>query len=58
MSEQQMRYEIHDKEMLAVMEGLDEWRHLLIGLQKTPFIVVTDYRALEYFTTKRLLNAR
>ena len=53
-----MRYEIYDKEMLVVIEGLDEWRYLLIGLQKTPFIVITDHRALKYFTTKRLLNAR
>ena len=55
---QQMRYEIHDKEMLAVMRGLREWRGLLIGLQKTPFTAVTDHRALEYFTTKKLLNQR
>jgi len=52
-----MRYTI--KEMLAVMRGLREWRGLLIGLQKTPFVAdVTDHRALEYFTTKKLLNQR
>jgi len=58
MSPEEMRYEIHDKEMLAVMRGLTEWRPLLIGLQNTPFLAVTDHRALEYFATKRLLNPR
>ena len=58
MSTPEMRYEIHDKEMLAVMRGLSEWRSLLIGLQTTPFTIVTDHRALEFFMTKRLLNAR
>ena len=58
MNPEEMRYEIHDKEMLAVMRGLAEWRPLLIGLQNTPFLAITDHRALEYFTTKRLLNPR
>ena len=58
MNPEEMRYEIHDKEMLAVMRGLAEWRPLLIGLQNTPFLAITDHRTLEYFTTKRLLNPR
>ena len=58
MNPEEMRYEIHDKEMLAIMRGLAEWRPLLIGLQNTPFLAITDHRALEYFTTKRLLNPR
>ena len=37
-------YEIHDKEMLAVMRGLSEWRGYLVGLQTTPFIIVTDHK--------------
>jgi hypothetical protein len=57
MNPEEMRYEIHDKEMLAVICGLAEWRHFLIGLQ-VPFLAITDHRALEYFTTKRLLNPR
>ena len=59
MSAAQMNYDIHDKEMLAVIQGLSEWRHQLIGLQTTtPFRAVTDHRALEYFTTKRELTPR
>ena len=58
MAPAEMRYEIHDKEMLAVVRGLAEWRPLLIGLQNIPFLAITDHRALEYFSTKRLLNPR
>ena len=58
MATEEMRYEIHDKEMLAVMRGLTEWRPLLISLQNTPFLTITDHQALEYFTTKWLLNPR
>ena len=52
----QINYKIYDKEMLAVMKALEEWWGHLIGLQTTLFTVYTNHRALEYFTTKRLLN--
>jgi transposase InsO family protein len=59
MSSPQMNYDIHDKEMLAVIQGLHEWRAQLIGLQTPePFSVLTDHRALEYFATKRELTPR
>jgi hypothetical protein len=58
MSPEEMRYEIHGKEMLAVVRAMQEWRGMLVGLQNVPFLAVTDHRALEYFTTKRLLNPR
>lgn len=57
MNDAEMRYEIHDKKMLAVIHAVKEWRSMLLGLQK-PFLVITDHRVLEYFSTKRLLNAR
>lgn len=53
----EMNYDIHDKEMLAIVKGLREWRGLLIGVQN-PFLAITDHRALEYFTTKRQLTGR
>jgi hypothetical protein len=53
----QTRYEIHDKEMLAVILGIREWNSELMGLQQ-PATFVTDHRALEYFTTKQRLNSR
>jgi transposase InsO family protein len=53
----QVRYEIHDKEMLALILGTREWKAELIGL-KTSATFVTDHRALEYFMTKQRLNSR
>jgi predicted aspartyl protease len=50
-------YPIHDKELMAVVRGLQCWRSELIGLP-TPFLVITDNQALEYFSKKRLLNMR
>ncbi len=49
-------YEIHDKELLAVILGLKEWRAELISLSN--FLIITDHKALEYFGVKRLLNER
>ena len=51
------RYEIHDKEMLAVVRCMLAWTAELQGLEQ-PFTVFTDHRALEYFSTKRKLNSR
>ena len=31
LNEMERNYEIHDKEMLAVIRGLENWRHLLKG---------------------------
>jgi len=52
----QLHYEIHDKELLAVVQGLQEWRAELISLPT--FLIITDHKALEYFGTKKLLNER
>ena len=52
-------YDIHDKEMLAIVSALAEWRAELEGLQREDrFSILTDHQALEYFMTKRKLNAR
>ena len=45
MTAEEMGYEIHDKEILAIMRGLAEWSPLLISLQYTPFLEITDHRA-------------
>ena len=50
-------YEIYDKELLAVITGLKIWRAELEELPQK-FLIVTDYQALEYFGTKKLLNTR
>ena len=53
----ELNYFIHDKEFLAIVRALEEWKPELLSLQE-PFIVVTDHRALDYFMTKQKLNAR
>ena len=48
-------YEIHDKEMLAIIRALEEWRHYLEGTLHW-FEVWTDHKNLEYFRTSKKLN--
>jgi len=48
-------YEIHDKEMLAIIYALEEWRHFLEGAQH-PVEIWTDHKNLEYFMTAKKLN--
>ena len=57
LNETERNYEIHDKEMLAIIRGLENWRHLLEG---TCFKVEiwTDYKNLEYFMKAQKLNWR
>jgi len=50
-------YEIHDKEMLAIIRGLEAWRHLLEGAQ-TKFEIWMDHKNLEYFMKVQKLNRR
>ena len=40
--------EIHDKEMLAIIQALEEWRHFLEGAQSQVEIWM-DHKNLEYF---------
>jgi hypothetical protein len=48
-------YKIHDKEMLAIIRALEEWRHFLEGA-RLKFEVWTDHKNLEYFRTAQKLN--
>jgi len=50
-------YEIHDKEMLAIICALEEWRHFLEGAWH-PVEIWTDHKNLEYFMTAKKLNRR
>jgi RNase H-like domain found in reverse transcriptase/Reverse transcriptase (RNA-dependent DNA polymerase)/Integrase zinc binding domain len=56
-SAQECNYEIYDKELLAIIKALEEWRPELQGTQE-PFEVITDHKNLEYFTTTKALNQR
>jgi len=48
LNEMEKNYEIYDKEMLAVIRGLENWRHLLEEAH-FKFEVWTDHKNLEYF---------
>ena len=47
LNEIERNYEIHVKEMLAVIKGLENWKYLLEGA-KFKFEVWIDYKNLEY----------
>jgi len=50
-------YKIYDKEMLAIIYMLEEWRHFLEGV--THLVEIwTDHKNLEYFMTAKKLNHR
>ncbi|PRP76895.1 retrotransposon nucleocapsid protein [Planoprotostelium fungivorum] len=52
----ELNYDVHDKELLAVVECCKAWRHWLMGPSDTT--VFTDHRNLEYFRTTKILNRR
>jgi hypothetical protein len=57
MTTAELNYEIHDKELLAVVSAIKIWRHYLEGL-KRPFTILSDHQALEYFQTSKTLTRR
>jgi len=57
LSDTERNYEIHDKEMLAVVRCLEAWRHFLEGAT-TKFEIWTDHKNLEYFMKAQKLNRR
>ena len=57
LSPAERNYEIHDKEMLAVIQCLEDWRHYLEGTKKE-FEIWTDHKNLQYFISSQKLNHR
>jgi len=57
LNEAKRNYEIHDKEMLAIIRCLEAWRHFLEGA-KDRFEIWTDHKNLEYFMKAQKLNRR
>jgi len=53
----EINYEIHDKELLAIVDSFQEWRHFLEGAQHL-VTVHTDHKNLEYFMSAKVLNRR
>ncbi len=50
-----INYEIHDKELLAIMDAFEEWRHILEGVRHE-ITIYFDYKNLQYFMTTHVLN--
>ena len=57
LNETERNYKIHDKEMLAIIRGLEAWRHLSERAQ-FKFEIWTDHKNLEYFMKAQKLNRR
>lgn len=57
LSPAESNYDIHDKELLAIIRCLREWRSELIGL-KEPFHILTDHKNLKYFMSSKKLSER
>jgi len=55
LNETKYNYEIHNKEILAVIRGLENWRHLLRST-KFQFKVYSDHKKLKYFMKMQKLN--
>ena len=56
-SNMEWNYQIHDKEMLAIMCALEEWRHFLEGSDQK-FKIHMDHKNLSYFREAHKPNHR
>ncbi len=56
-SDVECNYQIHNKEMLAIMCVLDEWCHFLEGMAEK-FEILTDHQNLAYFCDTQKLNCQ
>ena len=57
LSSVECNYEIHNKEMLAIIRVLQEWRHFVKGAEHQ-FKIWMDHKNLEYFMAAKQLNRR
>jgi len=57
LTDSERNYEIHDKELLAILEAFREWKHYLLGADD-PVMVYTDHQNLQYFLITKLCNPR
>jgi hypothetical protein len=56
MTATELNYDIHEKEMLAIVSSFKEWRRYLEGTEHF-ILVFSDHKNLEYFTTTIVLNS-
>ena len=57
LNDSELNYSIHDKELLAIKESLQEWRHYVMHA-KEPIQVFCDHKNLLYFKENRLTKPR
>ena len=50
-------YDVYDKELMAIIKALEEWRPECKGAAY-PLKLITDHKNLEYFMAKQLVNRR
>ena len=53
----ELNYDVHDKELLAIVDAFEEWQAYLEG-SRHPIMVYLDHNNLSYFTTTKKLNRR
>jgi hypothetical protein len=53
----ELNYDIHDKELLAIVDALDKWSTYCKSTPHT-IMILSDHKNLEYWQTKRDLNLR
>ena len=57
LSPAERNYDVGNRELLAVILALEEWRHWLEGAEQ-PFVVWTDHKNLSYLRSAKRLNSR
>lgn len=57
LSPAERNYDVGNRELLAVVLALKQWRHWLEGASQ-PFVVWTDHKNLSYLRSARRLNSR
>ena len=53
----EVNYDVHDKEMTALVATFKEWEHLLMSAHDE-ITVFSDHKNLEYFNSTKVLNRR
>ena len=58
MTPAECNYDVRDKEFLAIVQAIKEWKRYMAGKLPTEVNVLTDHRNLLTFTTTKQLNRR
>ena len=53
----ELKYDVHDKELLAIVDAFEKWRAYLEE-SRHPIIIYSNHKNLSYFTTTKKLNQR